>query len=160
MLLRILPFLCFTICPLFLACDAPSRKTEFGDSNTVSLYLEALRPVLQELRTLDREIESTVSADTVASDLIVPLIQRQFRTKLVQLQVRVQQLPTTPALISTNLRLLSYLKLRIRAYDLALEGARDNRPELFNAFDQKQAQADSAARVFEISLRKVQESFR
>ena len=145
-------------CLAALSCGAPSRDTEFGASNTVGRYLEAVKPLLQDLRVLDRQIEDAVPADNVESHVIVPLIEERFLPQLTQLHERAQQLPTTAKLLATNSKLLSYLELRMRAYDLALEGARQNRPELFASFYQKQVEADSAARVFETSLRQVQDS--
>ena len=141
-----------------LSCGAPSRDTEFGASNTVGLYLEAVKPILQDLRLLERQIEEAVPADNVQSDVIVPLIEEQFLPQLTKLHDRVQQLPTTAELLATNDKFLAYLELRMKAYNLVLQGARENRPELFASFDQKQAAADSASRVFETSLRQVQDS--
>ncbi len=145
-------------CLAALSCGAPSRDTEFGAANTVGRYLEAMKPLLQDLRLLDRQIEDAVPADNVESHVIVPLIEKQFLPQLKLLHQRAQQLPTTAELLATNSKLLSYLELRMRAYDLVLEGARQNRPELFTSFYQKQVEADSAARVFETSLRQVQDS--
>ena len=145
-------------CLAALSCGAPSRDTEFGGSNTVGLYLEAVKPILQDLRLLERQIEDAVPADNVESHVIVPLIEEQFLPQLKQLRERAQQLPTTAELLATNSKLLAYLGLRIRAYNLVLQGARENRPELFTSFYHKQVEADSASRVFETSLRQVQDS--
>jgi hypothetical protein len=145
-------------CLAVLACETPSIDTKFGASNSVGLYLEGVKPLLQDLRVLDRQIEDAVPADSVDSHVIVPLIEERFLPQLMQLRGRAQQLPTTAKLLATNRKLLAYLDLRIEAYDLVLEGARENRPELFAAFYNKQIEADTAARVFETSLRQVQDS--
>ena len=101
-------------CLAALSCGAPSRDTEFGGSNTVGLYLEAVKPILQDLRLLERQIEDAVPADNVESHVIVPLIEEQFLPQLKQLRERAQQLPTTAELLATNSKLLAYLGLRIR----------------------------------------------
>ena len=153
-----LRYLIVAACLAVLACETPSRDTKFGASNSVGLYLEGVKPLLQDLRVLDRQIEDAIPADSVDSHIIVPLIEERFRPQLTQLHGRAQQLPTTAKLLPTNRKLLAYLDLRIKAYDLVLEGDRESRPELFTSFYHKQIEADSAARVFETSLRQVQDS--
>ena len=147
-------------CVLALSCDSSPRQTEFGPVSTVSAYLEGVRPVLQDLRVLNREIEDAVQSESVQIEVILPLIKEEYRPQLIQLQNRAQQLAPGTNLRPINDKLLAYLELRIRAYDLVLAGARENKPELFTAFYQTQIEADSAARVFETSLRQVQDSMR
>lgn len=140
------------------SCGTPSRDTEFGASDTVGQYLEAVKPLLQDLRLLEQQIEAAVPADQVESHVIVPLIEEQILPQLNRLRERARLLPATAELMPTNDKLLAYLELRIAAYHLVLEGARENRPELFASFDHRQVEADSASRVFATSLRQVQDS--
>lgn len=118
-------------------------------------YMQEVRQVLQELRALDRQIATQVTADTLDSSSIVPLIRQRYRPILADLRQRVGGLQPDSALAGVNQQLLHYLDLRLRAYDLAMQGEQEQRPELFEEFARLQVQADGVGRSLEEELRQV-----
>ena len=118
-------------------------------------YMQEVRQVLQELRALDRQIATQVTADTLDSSSIVPLIRQRYRPVLADLRRRVGGLEPDSALAGVNQQLLHYLDLRLRAYDLAMQGEQEQRPELFEEFARLQVQADGVGRSLEEELRQV-----
>jgi hypothetical protein len=116
-------------------------------------YLQEVQQVLQELRVLDRQIAAQVIADTLDSGSIVPLIRQQYRPTLALLRQRVAALAPDSAFSEVNQQLLGYLDLRLRAYDLAIQGEQEQRQELFEEFARLQVQADAEGRALEEGLR-------
>jgi len=147
----------FLLCFLLLACGE-SRQSEYGPVPEVVDYLDEIKDILQEIRVLDEQIAQAVPADSVQAEVIVPLIEERFRPTLATLHERAQQIPHNRALTSTHQKLLAYLQLRLEAFDLALQGDRQNRPELFDEFGQRQTQADAVGQALEKALFDVQQS--
>lgn len=151
MLTKILAVL--ALCLLGLGCGELSEKeaphTTAGD---VDAYLDHLKPLLQELRSLDVEIARAVPADSVSSDVIVPLIESRFRPKLIELSGQVQEVAPIPEVATAHKHLRDYLRLRLEAFDLALEGVRLNDAALLEQFGQKLTAADEAGRALKSAL--------
>ena len=131
------------------ANDPPSTLDIVDD------YLEDLKPLLQGLRALDEDIARAVPGDSVSSDVIVPLIEARFRPKLIEFAAQVQDPAPAPELTTVHKHLQDYLRLRIEAFDLAIQGARQGQPELFEQFAERLASADEAARGLRTALEEV-----
>jgi hypothetical protein len=116
-------------------------------------YLQQVQQVLQELRALDKEIAAQVTADTLDSKRIMPLIRQQYQPALAGLRKRVAGLKPDSAFAAINQQLLGYLDLRLRAYDLAIQGEHEERQELFEEFSRLQVQADAAGQALGEELR-------
>lgn len=116
-------------------------------------YLQEVQQVLQELRVLDQQIAAQVTADTLDSSRIVPLIRQQYRPAMAGLRQRVAGLKPDSGFAVVNQRLLHYLDLRLQAYDLAIRGEREQRQEFFEEFSRLQVQADAVGRTVEEALR-------
>lgn len=139
---------------LLAACG---RRTEQAQG---AAYLQQVQQVLQELRALDQQIAAQVTADTLGSNRIVPLIRQQYRPALAGLRQRVAGLSPSTGLEGVNQQLLHYLDLRLRAYDLAIQGAQEERPELFEEFSRLQVEADQVGRTLEEELRQARQRYK
>ncbi len=131
------------------ACGGRER----GAPESGSDYLQEVQQVLLDLRVLDKQIASQVTADTLDAGRIVPLIRDQFRPALAGLRQRVEVLKPDSAFTPVNQQLLRYLDLRLKAYDLAIRGGQEGRQELFEEFAQLQLRADTEGRNLEEALR-------
>ena len=151
---------CSVLLFLFLLLSCDEKQTEYGSAGNVRVYLNNIKDIFQQLRSLEQEIGQAVSGDTVAVEVIAPLIQRRFRPTLVDLRDRALQLEATTALDSVHQQLLSYLELRIRAFDLVLEGVRQERPELLDEFTRLQIEADRTGRDLEKTILRIRQSLR
>ena len=61
-------------------------QTEYGRLSKVDAYLEKIKEILQETRSLDQQIAAAVRTDSVVqADAIVPLIESRFRPILLAL---------------------------------------------------------------------------
>ena len=147
----------FLLCVLLLACGE-SRQSEYGPVPEVIDYLEKIKDILQEVRVLDQQIAQAVPADSVQAEVIVPLIEARFRPVLATLYERAQKIEHGQPLAPTHQKLLDYLRLRLQAFDLVLQGDRENRPELFEAFGRCQIEADAVGRSLEKTLLDIQQS--
>lgn len=137
---------------LLAACGGREAKAPSGKE-----YMREVQQVLQELRLLDRQIADQVTADTLDSSRIMPLIRQQYRPALAGLRQRVAALEPDSALAAVNQQLLRYLDLRLRAYDLAIQGEQEERQELFEEFSRLQVQADAEGRALEEELRQARQ---
>ena len=149
---------CSILLFLLLLPSCGEKQTEYGPAGDVRVYLDELKDILQQLRSLEQQIGRAVPADTVAIEVIAPLIQTRFRPALTDLRDRALQLQAGAALDSVHQQLLSYLELRIRAFDLVLEGVRQERPELFDEFTRLQIEADRTGRGLEKAILKIRQS--
>ena len=93
--------------------------------------------------------------DSIAADVIVPLIEQRFRPKLIELANEVQKIAVAPELATVHNHLRDYLRLRMEAFDLAVQGARQGQPELFDEFAARLEEADEAGRALKIALDEV-----
>ena len=85
----------------------------------------------------------------------MPLIEQRFRPKLIELADQVQKIAPAPALATAHNDLRDYLRLRLEAFDLAVQGARQGEPELFAEFAARLGEADEAGRALKIALDEV-----
>lgn len=144
---------CGWIC---LGCGgAPEDESQPAVAGQIDAYLTHIKPLLQEVRALDVEIARAVPTDSIASDVIVPLIEQRFRPKLIELMDGVQKISATPELATLHNHLRDYLRLRLEAFDLAVEGERQGQPELFDEFAARLEEADEAGRALKIALDEV-----
>lgn len=121
---------------LLTACgqqDAELQKTH--------AYMDSLRLYLGDLRVMDYELNQVVEGDTVSADVIIPLIAAKLRPTVDDLRQRADSLQPTAVVASAHTMLVSYLDTRLQAYDAALQGQSENRPELFELFAHKQIEA-------------------
>ncbi|MCC7261365.1 MAG: hypothetical protein IT369_02470 [Candidatus Latescibacteria bacterium] len=137
------------------ACACGRR--EAGAPEPGSDYMREVQQVLLELRVLDKQIASQVTADTIAANTIVPLIRDQFRPALAGLRQRVAALQPDSALTPVNEQLVRYLDLRLKAYDLAIQGEQEQRQDLFEEFARLQVQADAEGRSLEEEIRQARQ---
>jgi len=121
-------------------------------------YLDSMRVYLQELRLLDHRIGQIVLADTVSSQDIVPQIATRFQPTIVDLQERVAGMRTPSRLRPVTETLTSYLALRREAYDAAIRGMEEDKPELFDDFSRTQIEADKIGRMLESQVREAKQA--
>ncbi len=134
---------------VFLLACGEEPQTEYGPVSEVNSYLSQVRQLLQALRMLDAQISKAVAAGTVEADYIVPLIRDSFRPALVDLHERATHIAHGEKLDPLHRQFLDYLELRIKAYDAAIAGGEQNRPELFEEFSRLQTQAQELGRQLE-----------
>jgi len=133
----------------FLFACGEEPQTEYGPVSEVNSYLSQVRQLLQALRMLDAQVSKVVTTGTVEADYIVPLIRDSFRPAVVDLHDRATQIAHGEKLEPLHRQLLDYLELRIKAYDAAIEGGEQDRPELFEEFSRLQTQAQELGRQLE-----------
>ena len=143
---------------LLLSCG--EKQTEYGPAGEVRIYLDELKDILQQLRILEQQIGQAVPADTIAIEVIAPLIQNRFGPALGDLRDRALQLQASAALDSVHQQLLSYLELRVRAFDLVLESVRQQQPERLDEFTRLQIEADRTGRALEKTILMIRQSLR
>lgn len=79
------------------ACSDDSSDT--NDSAQTDIYLDQVKYVLQEVRSIEKEIALAVPADSVTADVIAPLVEQRFRPKLADLSKQADALqPSNPDL--------------------------------------------------------------
>ena len=143
-------------CLIALGCgEITEEEVPRTTAGAIDAYLGHLKPLLQELRSLDMEIARAVPADSVSSDVIVPLIESRFHPKLIALSNKVQEITPAPELATVHKHLRDYLRLRLEAFDLAIEGARLNDSAFFEQFGVRLAEADEARRALTSALNAV-----
>ncbi|MFH1570404.1 MAG: hypothetical protein ABIL09_20600 [Gemmatimonadota bacterium] len=118
-------------------------------------FLDSTAVYLQRLRAMDQEIGQAVLADTVNSVDIVPLISARFRPTVADLRTRVGAVATTERLVPVRDLFVQYLSLRLEAYDAAIAGLAEDRPELYDVFSRQQAEADRLGRALGQQIREV-----
>ena len=64
-------------------CGEESNNT--NDSAQIDTYLDQVKYVLQEVRSIEKEIALAVPTDSVAAEVIAPLVEQRFRPKLADL---------------------------------------------------------------------------
>jgi hypothetical protein len=122
---------------------------------SANAYLDSLRVILGELRYMDHELGKLVQGDAVRGAIIVPLIEERFRPTVDGLRQRAQRLATTDSVRAVHQTLMRYLDVRLEAYDAALEGHREQRAELLEAFVRKQVEADSIGRSLQAEAQRL-----
>ncbi len=118
-------------------------------------YMDSLRIYLGDLRLMDHEINKAIAGDSVSADLIVPMIAERLRPTVDDLRQRADGLHPTPAVRSAHTLLISYLDVRLQAYDAALRGQTEARTELFDLFSSKQIEAQMIGRDLEEESRRL-----
>lgn len=144
---------------LLSGCDE-EPQTEYGRISEIDAYLEKIKDVLQETRSLNQQVAAAVPTDSVQADVIVPLIESRFRPILVALYQRTEKIEHGEKLAPVHQKLLTFLRLQIEAFDLVIQGARQERPELFDQFGQRQADADAAGRILDKAIEELRQSRR
>ena len=143
-------------CLIALGCgETTEEEAPRTNAGAIDAYLGHLKPLLQELRSLDMEIAHAVPADSVSADVIVPLIESHFRPKLIALSNKVQEIAPAPELATVHKHLRDYLRLRLEAFDLAIKGARLNDSAFLEQFGVRLAEADEAGRALTSALNAV-----
>lgn len=146
------------VAALFLTSACSDEKSgENSEVVQVDAYLDQVKYLLQEVRSMEREIARAVPADSVAIEVIAPLISERFRPKLQQLIAQADALETTPDLVASHQLLKDYLRLRMEAFELVLAGVRQQRPELFEQFGQRLAAAEATGRSLEMAVERVRQ---
>lgn len=135
---------------LLVGCEAPEQQAAVVAEDHGSAYMDSLRIFLGELRQMDEELERQVGVgSTVHSERIVPLIAERYQPTVLGLRTRADSLAPAPPEQAAHQALLRYLDLRLQAYDAAVQGHAENRPELFDLFASKQAEAETAGRLLQ-----------
>jgi hypothetical protein len=146
------------VAALFLTSACSDEKSgENSEVVQVDAYLDQVKYLLQEVRSMEREIARAVPADSVAIEVIAPLISERFRPKLQQLIAQADALETTPDLVASHQLLKDYLRLRMEAFELVLAALRQQRPELFEQFGQRLAAAEATGRSLEMAVERVRQ---
>lgn len=144
----------------FLALAACARGKGAEEAARAEVYLGEVKQLLQELRALDQQIARQITADTLDSRLIIPLIRQQFQPVVARLRDRVAALDHPPPVEAAHQQLLGYLGLRLEAYELAIRGEEEKNSEMFAQFSRLQLEADTAGRKLEEELRRLNQRFR
>ena len=127
----------------------PACGEDTGDLQQTHAYMDSLRLYLGDLRLMDHQLAKIVESDTVSADLIIPVIAESLRPKVEELRQRADVLQPTPLVHNVHTLLLSYLDTRLQAYDAALLGQAEARPELFELFAHKQFEAQQIGEALE-----------
>lgn len=141
----------------FLAAAGCSEKSsEKNDSAQIDTYLDQVKYVLQEVRSMEKEIALAVPTDSVSAEVIAPLIEQRFRPKLADLSKQADALkPSHPDLQPSYQLLKDYLRLRLEGFDLIIEGARLQDYALFDQFSERLAAAEEVGRSLEMAVDRV-----
>lgn len=131
-----------------------------GDTELARTHrdLDSLRAYLGQLRAMEDELAAATGAGEVSSEVIVPLIAARFRPTLAALRQRAERLEPTERVRGTRDLLLTYLDVRLGAYDAAIQGQAEGRPELFDLFAARQDRADSLGRGLEDQIFRLRSS--
>lgn len=121
------------------------QDTELNRSHA---YMDSLKTMLGELRLMDHELNQIVAdhEGPVSANLIIPIISDKLRPTVATLHSRTTTLQTTPATESVHQLMMKYLDARLKAYNTALQGQAESRPELFEAFALEQIGAETLGR--------------
>ncbi len=131
---------------LGLAAGCGGGDTELQNTHA---YMDSLRVYLGDLRLMDHQLGKVVQSDTVSAEVSVPLIAETLRPTVGDLRRRADDLQVTPVVRDAHTLLLAYLDIRLQAYDAALQGQAEARPELFELFARKQTEAEEMGRHLE-----------
>ena len=127
-------------------------QTEYGPRTATHEYLSEVKSILQELRVLEHHIGQAVPQDTVAAEVILPLIENRFRPKLQTLDQRARQLSVDARLDTVHQQLLTYLALRLKAFDKVILAVRGGRPEMLEEYYALLDSADAVGRNLEEAI--------
>ena len=130
--------LAITLLLVAFAAACAAGETELQRTH---IYMDSLRVYLGELRRMDHDLNKVVTTDTLAADVIVPLIAERFRPTVADLRRRASAVTTTATVDSAHGLLLRYLDMRLQAYDAAIRGRDESRPELYEEFAHRQIEA-------------------
>mgnify|MGYP007096685538 CR=1 FL=1 len=138
-------------------CGEESNNT--NDSAQIDTYLDQVKYVLQEVRSIEKEIALAVPTDSVAAEVIAPLVEQRFRPKLADLSKQTDALkPTHPDLQPSYQLLKDYLRLRLEGFDFIIEGARQQDQALFDQFAERLAEAEEAGRSLELAIDRIRQN--
>ncbi len=130
---------CFNTLVIILLCSC----SESPEEKSAQSYMDEIRDVLQKLRSLDVEVKKLVGkSNTVDSHIIVPKIEQEFLPIINDLSERISVIVPAPRLHSTHELMARYLSLRREAYTAAIDGYRQQDPELMSKFSTLQIEAD------------------
>lgn len=143
---------------LALGC-ANEDATEGNDAERAVRYLDEVGVIIQSVRSLEVDIERAVPTDSVDIEVIYPLVEQRFRPLVAQLaeQAAAQQ-PTLTDLQPTHQLLQDYLRLRLEAFDLILEGVRQQDAALFDQFPERLKQANAIGQGLEQSIERLRQN--
>lgn len=139
------------------ACSDDSSDT--NDSAQTDIYLDQVKYVLQEVRSIEKEIALAVPADSVTADVIAPLVEQRFRPKLADLSKQADALqPSNPDLQPSHQLLKDYLRLRLEGFDLIIEGARLRDQALFDQFSERLSEAEEVGHSLELAIDRIRQN--
>ena len=141
--------------PLLVALLLVACEPEDTELQRTHAYMDSLGVFLGELRLMDHQLNKIITADTLAAEIIVPEIAGRFRPTIAGLRGRVAAVPTTPAVDTTQTLLLQYLDTRLAAYDAAIQGHAEDRPDLFEVFARKQIEAQNLGDELEAQVQRL-----
>ena len=144
---------------LLPGCGGDQRQTRYGTVSEIKTYLKQIRPILQEIRLINQQLSEAVPSDSVAAEVIVPLLEVRFRPALASLYERARKIERGEKLEEVHRQLLEFLRLQLEAFDLAIQGGRENRPELFEQFGLRQASADSVGLLLSRSIQELRRQY-
>ncbi|MFT5088968.1 MAG: hypothetical protein ACI906_000912 [Candidatus Latescibacterota bacterium] len=154
-----LTFYLLVLTTLLAVASCSEKSSEKSDSAQIDTYLDQVKYVLQEVRSMEKEIALAVPADSVTAEVIAPLIGQRFRPKLADLSKQTEALkPSHPDLQPSYQLLKDYLRLRIEGFDLIIEGARLQDQTLFDQFSERLAEAEEVGQSLEMAIDRVQQS--
>ena len=143
-------FYLLVLTTLLAVASCSEKSSEKSDSAQIDTYLDQVKYVLQEVRSMEKEI---------TAEVIAPLIGQRFRPKLADLSKQTEALkPSHPDLQPSYQLLKDYLRLRIEGFDLIIEGARLQDQTLFDQFSERLAEAEEVGHSLEMAIDRVQQS--
>ncbi len=143
---------------LALGC-ANEDATEGNDAERAVRYLDEVGVIIQSVRSLEVDIERAVPTDSVDIEVIYPLVEQRFRPLVAQLAEQAAALqPTLTDLQPTHQLLQDYLRLRLEAFDLILEGVRQQDAALFDQFPERLKQANAIGQGLEQSIERLRQN--
>ena len=152
-------FYLLVLTALLVAASCSENKVEANDSAQIDTYLDQVKYVLQEVRSIEKEIALAVPADSVTADVIAPLVEQRFRPKLADLSKQADALkPNHPDLQPSHQLLKDYLRLRLEGFDLIIEGARLRDQALFDQFAQRLSEAEEVGHSLELAIDRIRQN--
>ncbi len=145
---------------LLFALGCASEDAVDGDDAVQAVrYLDQVGDIVQSMRSLEVDIRRAVPADSIDIEVIYPLVEQRFRPKVAELAEQADALqPTLADLQPTHQLLQDYLRLRLEAFDIILEGVRQQDAALFEQFPQRLDEANTVGQSLERSIERLRQS--
>ena len=137
---------------LLVACGGSNEADQDGSPKS---YMEEVGSILQKVRALNDRIEAAIPDGTVDLPVVAGLIESDFKPTLTGLRQRALDLTPDANHQKAHQALLTYLDLRLQAYEAILQTQDQKDLQHLQRFPALEAQADSLGADLELQLRQL-----